>query len=253
MEMTTLVKNLGRNDVKLVGRDSFLLIMGSYMFIAALVLRFLLPWANGYLAEQELMPSETIARTLESVYPLIVTYFVHFLGAMLVGTMFGFMLLDEKDDNTLRAMLVTPVPLGDYLKYRLGVPTVIAFASTLAQFYLLGFELVSFGQAVLLSAAASLTAPIVALFYATAAANKVQGFAMSKFTALAGMVIVFGYFASPGTQWFFGLFPPFWVSKAYWLMLEGNALSWVALLMAVITQVVALGFLARLFRRAAYR
>jgi fluoroquinolone transport system permease protein len=81
----------------------------------------------------------------------------------------------------------------------------------------------------------------------------VQGFAMSKFTALAGMVIVFGYFASPGAQWFFGVFPPFWVSKAYWLMLEGSALSWAALAMAVITQVVAILFLAKLFRRAVYR
>jgi len=253
MEMTRLFKNLGRNDVKLVGRDSFLIVMGSYMFIASLVLRFLLPWANAYLAERGILPSETIAITLESTYPLIVTYFVHFLGAMLVGTMFGFMLLDEKDDSTIRAMLVTPVPLEDYLKYRLGVPTVIAFVSTLAQFYLLGFGMVSFGHAVLLSAAASLTAPITALFYATAAANKVQGFAMSKFTALAGMVIVFGYFASPSLQWLFGIFPPFWISKAYWLMLDGSQLFWGALVMAVITQAILIAILVKLFRRAVYR
>lgn len=58
---------------------------------------------------QGVLPSETLTSTLADFYPMIVAFMVIFTGALLAGTIFGFMLLDEKEDNTIKAMLVTPV------------------------------------------------------------------------------------------------------------------------------------------------
>ena len=56
MQMTQLIGKLGRSDVKLIGRDSFLIFMFLFAAIIAAVLRFGLPALNTYLAENGVMP-----------------------------------------------------------------------------------------------------------------------------------------------------------------------------------------------------
>ena len=56
--------------------------------------------------ETGIMPGDTLKMSLSDVYPMLVAYMALYTGAMLVGTDFGFVLLDEKDQNTLKAMLV---------------------------------------------------------------------------------------------------------------------------------------------------
>ena len=108
MLMTELVSRLGRNDARLIGRDRFLIFMFAFAAYIAIALRYLLPWADGYLREQGVMPGDTIPIPLSDVFPMLVAYLGIYTGAMLVGTIFGFMLLDEREHNTLLAMLVTP-------------------------------------------------------------------------------------------------------------------------------------------------
>ncbi|MEL6526209.1 MAG: hypothetical protein AAFQ07_10920, partial [Chloroflexota bacterium] len=130
--MTQLVRKLSQNDVKLIGRDSFLMTMMIYVFVLATILRFLLPWGSDYLAENGILPNESLDVTLADMYPAVIAFFALFLGALLLGIVFGFMLLDEKDDNTLTAMMMTPVSLDQYMLYRIGIPTVLGFFGVLA-------------------------------------------------------------------------------------------------------------------------
>ncbi len=253
MHMTQLVRKLGRNDVKLIGRDRFLLFMLAFVLYLAAALRFGLPWANTYLAEQGVLPSETVASTLADFYPMIVAWIVIFTGALLAGTIFGFMLLDEKEDNTIKAMLVTPVSFNQYVLYRIGGPTVLAFFIVAGMMLFIDQALVPLWQLLLIAAGASLTAPIVALFYATFAENKVQGFAVSKFAGIAGWLIILGWFVAEPLQWLFGLFPPFLISKAYWMALEGQGLWWAALLGGIVLQAGLLFLMMKRFNKVAYR
>jgi fluoroquinolone transport system permease protein len=253
MQMTQLVRKIGRNDVKLIGRDSFMLMMLGYMVVVAIMLRFGLPWLNTYLAERGVLPNDTISATLADGYPMLVVYFALYLGAVLVGVIFGFLLLDEKDDNTIKAMLVTPVSLNQYVLYRVGVPVVIAFVGVMAEILIINQAVLPLWQLLPLAAGASLAAPIATLFFATFAENKVQGFAMSKFVGIAGMTILLGWFVAEPLQWLFGIFPPFLVCKAYWMALDGNNLWWAALIVGIILQLGLISVLVQRFTRAAYR
>lgn len=241
--------HLGRRDARLVSRDQFLLMMGGYIIGLTVVLRFALPWLNTTLAERELLPV-----ALETLYPMLIAFIALFNGALLGGTITGFLLLDEREDNTIRAMLVTPLPVTTYLTYRALLPTAIGFALVTAQLVLLN-NLVPLppGQILLLALGASLTAPIAALFFATFAENKVQGFALLKFTGIGGFIIGAGWFVAEPLQWLFGLFPPFWVSKAYWLALDGRDLWWAALVVGVVLQILLVVGLLRRFNRVIYR
>ncbi|MCA9931775.1 MAG: hypothetical protein KC419_25000 [Anaerolineales bacterium] len=253
MLMTQLIAKLGRSDAKLIGRDRFLIFMFGFIVYIAVVLRYLLPWANGYLADNQIMPGETIPIALADIYPMLVAYMAIWTGALLVGTIFGFMLLDERDNNTLRAMLVTPVPLQRYVTYRVGSPVILAFVIVLAMVYVIGVDLLPLWQLMLISAGGSLAAPIASLFFATLAENKVQGFAYAKFAGIAGWVFMIGWFVPEPWQWLFGIFPPFWIGKAYWLALEGRGIWLLALVVGIILQLALIRWFVQRFTAVAYQ
>lgn len=253
MQMAQLVRILGRNDAKFIWRDRFLLFMFGFVLYIAVVLRYGLPWLNTYLAESGILPGETITSSLADYYPLIVVFMTIFQGGLMAGTIFGFMLLDEKDDNTIKAMLVTPVSLDRYVLYRIGMPTILSFFIIIGMVLFINQSLIPLWPLLLISLGASLTAPIAALFYAIFAENKVQGFAYGKFVGIAGWVIIIGWFVSEPWQWLFGLFPPFLVSKAYWMVLEGESLWWLALLIGTVLQAAVILLLVRLFEKVAHR
>lgn len=253
MLMTQLAGKLGRSDAKLIGRDRFLIFMFAFAIIIAAVLRFGLPWLNTYLAETGIMPGDTIPIRLAQLFPMLVAYMGLYTGALLVGTVFGFVLLDERDHNTIKAMLVTPVPLSRYLLYRVGGTAVLAFFIVLGMVLFINQLLLPLWQMLLIVAGASLTAPIIMLFFATFAANKVQGFAYSKFGGISGWTIMIGFFIAEPWQWLIGLYPPFWISKAYWLALEGRSSWWFALIVGIVLQTGLISWLIQRFNKVAYR
>ncbi len=253
MQMTELIPKLGRSDAKVIGRDRFPLFMLLFAVYLAVVLRYALPWVNNYLAENGVLPNETISQSLSDYYPMIIAFLVFFTGALIVGSVFGFVLLDEKDDNTIKAMLVTPIPLNQYVLYRVGLPSIFGLLIIVGMGLFIGQALVPLWQLILLSTGAALTAPIASLFLGVFAENKLQGFAYSKFTGIGGWFILLGWFFAEPWQWLFGVFPPFWIAKAYWLALEGDGLWWVALIVGGVLQVGMISWLMKRFNVVAYR
>ncbi len=248
MQFSRAVRQLGRNDVKLIGRDTFLIGMFSYAIMMALVLRFGLPWAVDFFAENQLLE-----QPLQDWYPMFIAFGAIFAGGMLAGMMFGFMLLDEKEDNTLQAMLVTPLPVQHYIAYRIAIPAALAFFVILLDFLIINVALPPVLPMVLIAVGGALTAPITTLFFIVFARNKVQGFALTKFTGIAGLLIIAAWFVPEPVEFLFGLFPPYWVSKAYWLVLEGNPLWVLALVAGVVLQLALIFWLARRFNQVIYR
>lgn len=253
MQMTELLPKIGSNDFKNIRRDSFLIFMLAYVIFIGLFVRYAMPWLNGVMAENGVLPNARMPVSLADLYPMLVAYFCLFVIVLLPGTVYGFMLLDEKDDNTLNAMLVTPVPIQQYLGYRLALVTLLAFLIVLTMLYTVQQALLPFWQLIPLAAGAALGAPIAALCFAVFAENKVQGFAYAKFGGIAGWTVLIGWFVPEPWQWLIGLFPPFWVSKAYWMALEGQALWWVVLLIGIGLQVGTVSLLLRRFQVIAYR
>ena len=115
-----------------------------------------------------------------------------------------------------------------------------------------GVAVAPVGPLIAIAAGASLVAPITSLYFATLAANKVQGLALTKFIGAAGFLIPVAWFTPEPLQYLFGLFPPYWISKAYWLALDGNPLWFVAFVIGVALQALVVVALARRFDRVAH-
>jgi fluoroquinolone transport system permease protein len=180
--------------------------------------------------------------------------FLPLVAAGMTGTVVGFLLLDQRDDQTLTALLVTPLTLRDYLQYRLGGLMLLTAVFGAAMVPLAGLTDTTTLQVVVCAVTAAPLAPLYALFLGTFAANKVQGFALAKAVGVVMVPCIVAYFVTGPWQSAFGLVPHYWALKVFWLFDDGA--SGPALVHAVIGllwQAVLLTVLGRRFSHVVRR
>lgn len=111
----------------------------------------------------------------------------------------GFMLLDERDDDTLTALRVTPASLQGFTFYRLLTGFALSVLYILVTTPPTGLlSLADTLRAVPAAFLASLFAPLTAMLLGALASNKVEGFAVMKGFGLLMMGPLMAYFV-PGT------------------------------------------------------
>ncbi len=245
MKVLTIFRTLGPIDLKSVRRDSLLAWMLVMPLGIALLFRWLVPQVSRLLAARA-------GFGLEPYYPLIMSTFLLYVPAF-AGALVGFLLLDERDDRTLSALMVTPMPVEGYLFYRITAPVLFGTVMTLACYPIVG--LVRLGLGVLLPVAllSSLLGPILALLLATFAANKVGGFALMKTLGSVFFIPAAAYFIPSGWQLLAGVVPTYWPLKAFWLAAEGSQTWWLYLVAGFAVNLAMLAVLLRRFNRNIYR
>lgn len=246
MQLATIFRGMSRNDARIVRRDALLGWLVALPLLNALILRWGAPFIAARLAA---------GIDLTPYYPLMVSYALLQMTPVLMGTVIGFLLLDERDDNTLQALLVTPAPLNAYLAYRVAMPTLLSMALTLIGVPLANLTSVPFWALVPVTLAAGLLAPIIGLIFAAYAENKVQGFAVLKVIGVLVLTQIAAYFIPLPWQYLVGLvFPPYWAARAFWSIdAAGAPAFWIFLALGVATQGGLLLFLLRRFHRTAYQ
>lgn len=226
MNALQVLQRIGPFDIKTVGRDSLLRWMLVVPPGVALLLRFVLPPIRDVILE-------SLRFDIEPLYvPVIAAYFLMLFTPVIFGMLIGFMMLDERDDRTLLALQVTPMPLASYLAYRLFAPIIISVVLTVASFYIWGLVPVPFGTLVASALLAALSAPIFALFLASFAENKVAGFALMKSSAPLLIGPIVAYFLPGAWEFLFMVLPTYWPVKFFWSLVEqgqhGSPLIWAA-------------------------
>lgn len=183
--------------------------------LAVAVLRFAVPIITTYLDQRynfDLIP----------YYPLLLSLLVLGLPSGF-GSLAGFMILDERDDDTLTALRVTPTSMYGYAGYRIFAAIILSFLYTLGCISLTGLTpdplILSLVPAALL---AGLLSPLVALVLATLANNKVEGLALGKAFGLFILGPLAAYFVGTNWQLLFGLLPTYWPAKTFWVAAEGG-------------------------------
>jgi fluoroquinolone transport system permease protein len=245
MNVIQTLHALGPIDVRGVRRDSLLSWMILLPVIGALVLRWGLPFLNERLIER-------YAFDLTPYYPALLGYFF-VMTPVIFGTLVGFLLLDEKDDQTLIALQVTPLSLPRYLAYRIAVPVVLAFVMVFVIFPLAGLSVLPLTYIAVIGIVAAPLAPLLALYLAAFAQNKVQGFALVKLSGVVLMLPVIAFFVQSPWDLAFGIIPTFWLVNLYWKLETGQSGVWIDVLVALIYQSIGIGALIRRFDTVMHR
>ena len=208
-----VIRSLGPIDLKSVARDGMLRWLIVLPIGIALAFRWGVPALGGWLAERHEF-------TLAPYYPLLASFLALMIPTLL-GSVVGFLLLDQRDDRTLTALQVTPLTLQGYLLYRAAVPISVSVVMTMAALSLCGLVSLGVGPVFVASLLAAPVALLYALFVASFAKNKVQGFALMKGVGVLTWPPVFAWFVDSPWQLAFGLDPLYWPLKLVW-MLEGR-------------------------------
>jgi fluoroquinolone transport system permease protein len=227
-------------DVRALVRDPLLKWVALLPIGVALMLRALVPRIQEALASG-------MAVDLTPYHPLIMGGYL-MTAPGIVGMVIGFLLLDERDARTLDALRVTPVGMEWYLTYRVVLPLVLGTAGTLIGYPLAGLAPLRVRELLAVTAVAGLSAPMLTLVLATAAPNKVAGFAVVKVTNAVNLLPIVAFFIPLPYQLAAGVLPTYWPMRALWSAASGARFMG-ALGAGVIVSVVALALLAGLFRR----
>jgi fluoroquinolone transport system permease protein len=234
------VHGLGPVDLRSIWRDPLLAWMIAYPLVLALLARWLVPLiGDRVLAEYGL--------DIEPYYPLIAGGLL-VLAPMLTGMVVGFLMLDQKDDGTLAALAVTPLTRRGYLVYRLVTPTVVSVPVAAATVWLTGLNDIAAGWRLVTGIAAAPLALLMAVFLATFAENKVQGFALVKALGAVGIVPVLAWWVPMPGQLLFGLVPSYWPMKLYWVVAAGEPTALAYLAVGLAWQLACLAWLLRRFQ-----
>lgn len=186
--------------------------MLGYPIICALLGRYFLPW-------------------LSEEYGFDFTPFIDLVLVILVliipiayGALIGFSILDDRDDNVLTSIQVTPLSIHKFLSFRLiGVYLLCVIATVFVMWFSRIGDL-SMKNIIAISFLASLEATISGLLINSFAKNKIEGFAIMK---AGGSIIVFpiiALFFNGAKELFFSFAPGFWSAKVISSLVRGGGL-----------------------------
>ena len=139
-----------------------------------------------------------------------------------------------------------------YLFYRAAAPMLVSLVVTAVALPLTGLMTAGFGAVILDSVVAAPLGPIFALFVASLAANKVQGFAVMKGSGVLTWPALLAWFVPMPWQVALGVVPHYWIAKVVWVTEAGNNPFWFALI-ALLFQFGLLVYFLRLFDRVSMR
>lgn len=202
----------GRNDLRGTYRDPLLVMLVIAPVIWTVGVAVFTPRVTDMLAERydfDLVP----------YYPLVLTAFLLLTSIIIAGGLAAFLVLEEVDAGTLTALRVTPVPLSTFFGYRAGTVMAVTTMYVIATLSFSGILELGLIPALLpIGMVAGLSAVVTLLLIVAVAGNKIQGIAMVR---ALGMLIA----GLPCLPWFidsawsmaFGVLPPYWAAKAFWV------------------------------------
>jgi fluoroquinolone transport system permease protein len=209
-----------RYDCKLLKGDPMLILSMCVPFILWALMHFVIPWVVDMVWEQWDLD-------LSPYYPLTGVFFL-MLIPMMMGMVYGFVLLDERDGGIITAIAVTPTGKAGYLKLRLGIPMAASIVFILL--YLLLLDLrgnLTVIQLLLLTLIISSQSLILLLFLGAFADNKVMGMAISKGFGILLVGPLLDFILPTPFNWAGAYSPMFWASRA--LLAENNYTFWIYL------------------------
>lgn len=200
------VFNLLERDARRLRRDNMLLFLIAYPFLAALAIRLAAP----------LIPVENLALYLA---PALIMF-----APLAFGMVFGFNLIEEKEEQTWLLIRVVPLPRTIYISYLIAASVLPSFALALATALLFGQPVAHVGLFLLMALAASLTAPLWTLLLGVLASNKVEGFALAKVVSFVMVLPGLAFVLTPAMQLSIAWNPWYWIYIGLLKAYAGTAL-----------------------------
>lgn len=196
-----MLKTVLLSELRNIRRDKMYIFFGLFPIIMGLLGYFLVPYI-----EDSVAPGNPA--------PQIVAMFLILITGYIFGAVTGFTLLDDKDDNVLMSLKITPISVKVYVILKLIISYIFGFVAMLILVLVTNFlPGASFWSLLLISAVGALQGPAVALIVNSFAKNKVEGFVVMKMSGLLLIVPVLTFFIFDWQEVFLVFAPGFWPGR----------------------------------------
>ncbi len=196
-----MFKTIVKAELKNITRDKMYIFFFLYPVILGTSGYFLIPYIQDITE-----PGNPMAQ--------IVAMFLILITGFAFGVTTGFALLDDKDDNVLMSLKITPISVKLYVIVKLIISYIFGFLAMIALILATGFlPGSSVGTIILISLIGAVQAPMVALIVNSFARNKVEGFVIMKLSGMLLMIPVLVFFVQSWKEVFLVFVPAFWPAR----------------------------------------
>ncbi len=165
--------------------------------------------------------AETAGFDLIGIADFVVVAFTLMIP-QIFGALLGFSLLDDRDDQVLTSIQVTPLSLIQFLSFRFVMIFALAFLATLFVMWFIDIGDLPLGAMIAISFLAALMAPMLGMLINAFSSNKIEGFAVMKGLGTLLLFPILGLFFFDATELIFGIVPGFWPAKAISSVIRGE-------------------------------
>jgi len=186
---------------------------------------------------------------LTDYYPIIVALLI-LTPPLYFGVVLGLLLLEEKDENVLLAVAVTPITLRNYLFARVAVYTLVSLPLIFVVHELIGVIEIDRTQLALIAIVTSLNTPLLVMLLAAFCKNQLEGFVIGKGMSPLHLLPLAMFFVPDYWHVLCGILPTYWPIIAYFTAVSeaGSGLFFgFAIVMAIVMQTLAIVWLYRCF------
>ncbi|SES70557.1 ABC transporter permease [Anaerobranca gottschalkii] len=207
-----MFKDFFLSEIKKWVRDPLTAFMIFYPLLFGSVVRFILPVIaeqSGFILKHY---SDFILAATALITPLA------------YGALIAFSVLDDRDDNILIAIRVTPLNLNLFLAFRTFLATFLAFIATIFVLWFANITTLPLGTTIAIAFLNSLAAPMTTFFINAFANNKIEGFAVMKGFGMIIIIPVVSLIFTDIKEFIFAFAPGFWTAKALSVAIRGEGI-----------------------------
>ncbi len=167
------------------------------------------------------------------------------MAPFMLGTVCGFLMIDDRDARMYELMSVTPLGYLGYIFMRALIPLATAFIYTFLGYYILDIFPVPFPLLSYIALLNSLAGVLIAFILFTFAGDKVKAVTYSKGLSMLNFLAVADLFDLPWLSFIGALTPFYWVVR-----LINYPLTGLNLILSAMVHLIWLVVMFRLLRRA---
>jgi len=196
-----MFKTVVKSELKSIIRDKMNIFFALFPIVLGILGYYVIP-----IIEDSVVPGNPT--------PQIVAMFLILMTGYIFGAITAFTLLDDRDDNVLMSLKITPISVKLYVVIKLIVSYIFGAFATLVLILATGFlKGSSAGTIIMISLIGALQAPSVALIVNSFARNKVEGFVIMKLSGLILILPVLAFFIQTWKEVFLVFAPGFWPAR----------------------------------------
>ncbi len=235
-------KQIVKADLYAVMREPFFWLILLSPMLLGVGLRYFLPYLTGQFQNFD----------LRDYYPVIIALSI-LTPPLYYGIVLALQVLEEKDENVLIAIAVTPIKLRTYLAARIAVYTIISLPQIVIVHQLIGVIEIQLVKLIWVAIAASLNTSLIVMLLAALAKNQLEGMVMGKGLGFIILLPLAMYFVPDYWHLVCGVLPTYWPIIAYYTAVSdtgSDVFFALAIVMAVLSQLFAIRMLYSRFERS---